>query len=56
MYKNTSKLLPNLVDNIIKRDNNRGYAPLYGKIENVPMSFNNDAVMKVDDQKLAYVE
>ncbi len=33
MYQNTSRLLPNIVDNLIFRNNRKGYEPLYGKID-----------------------
>ena len=55
MYQNTGKLLPNLVDNIIYRDNKKGYAPLQGKInvnKIVVEERNND----IDSLKLSYVE
>lgn len=58
MYQNTSRLLPDLVDNIIYRDNRQGYSPLYGHMntdEVVPgVSPRNDSA--VDSLKLSYVE
>lgn len=57
MYQNTGKLLPDLVDNMVFRDNKRGYSPLQGKINvnsnklSVEES-NND----IDSLKLSYVE
>ena len=58
MYQNTSRLLPDLVDNIFYRDNKQGYSPLYGHMntdEVVPMlSSRNDRA--VDSLKLSYVE
>lgn len=57
MYQNTGRLLPDLIDNIIFRDNQKGYAPLNGvmvvkkttnaKIENT---------FTIDSLKLNYVE
>lgn len=57
MYQNTGKLLPNLVDNIVFRDNNKGYAPLYGKInkDNILTPL-EDKQLEIDSLKLSYVE
>ena len=57
MYQNTSRLLPNIVDNIIYRDNLKGYSPLYGKIDN---KNNPETLIKgkqdIDSLKLSYIE
>ena len=57
MYQNTSKLLSNLVDNLVYRDNNKGYAPLDGKI-NMDRSKEKaeDGQNGIDNLKLLYVE
>lgn len=57
MYQNTAKLLPNVVDNIIFRDNMRGYSPLEGKLN--PDKVKNveaETCQVVDSLKLKYVE
>ena len=57
MYQNTGKLLPNLVDNIIFRDNMKGYAPLHGTInvDELNMEVEKKQI-EVDSVKLSYVE
>lgn len=57
MYQNTAKLLPNIVDNMIYRENMKGYSPLYGKI-NVKTIKNSVGTKKqeIDSLKLKYVE
>lgn len=57
MYQNTSKLLPNLFDNIVFRDNHKGYSPLYGHMEDKGDIYNNDEKsLAIDSIKLSYVE
>ena len=58
MYQNTSRLLPNLLDIIITRDNNKGYEPLYGRIkdEKHKKYDNPNAYFECDSLKLEYVE
>ena len=57
MYQNTAKLLPNLFDNIAFRDNQKGYSPLYGQMEDVNNANNNDDnTLDIDCIKLSYVE
>lgn len=58
MYQNTSRLLPDLVDNVLGRDNNQGYSPLNGKLnESKRLSTPVDRIaMEVDSLKLSYVE
>lgn len=57
MYQNTGRLFPDLLDNIISRDNNLGYAPLYGKIDVLKSkSTNGNNGVEVDSLKLSYVE
>lgn len=60
MYQNTSKLLPYFIDNMVFRDNNKGYEPLYGKMvlkENqLDVHNNQDQVFSVDSVKLSYIE
>lgn len=57
MYQNTSKFLPYVVDNIVYRDNNKGYAPLNGTI-NVEKcnGILDDELKEIDTLKLMYVE
>lgn len=58
MYQNTGRLLPDLLDNTISRDNNLGYAPLYGKIDisKSKTTNGNSTEIRVDSLKLSYVE
>lgn len=57
MYQNTSKLLPCLVDNILLRDNKKGYDPLYGIMDKVVTSEPiSNSYEEVDSLKLYYVE
>ena len=61
MYQNTAKLLPNMVDNIVFRDNKKGYSPLYGIMDQAKIKKNNNKrtasnVATIDEMKLSYVE
>ena len=57
MFQNTSKLLPNVVDNIIFRDNKKGYAPLNGSMKaGLEQKQEPEPELKVDSLKLAYIE
>lgn len=57
MYQNTAKLLPNVVDNIIFRDNMRGYSPLNGQLNpNEVKKAEMEIDHEVDSVKLKYVE
>ena len=56
MYRNTGKLLPNLVDNIIKRDNQKGFAPLYGRMSIISRNSSAKNKNEVDSLKLSYME
>lgn len=59
MYQNTNRLLPNLVDMIITRDNQKGFEPLFGKLDTLDVIHSNgnkDANIKVDSKKLSYIE
>lgn len=55
MYQNTGKILPDLVDDFIFRDNMKGYAPLYGYLDSAP-SQRMETAMTIDSIKLSYVE
>ena len=57
MYQNTSRLLPDLLDNIIYRDNMQGFNPLYGqtKIAAKDTHLENKTI-DVDSMKLNYLE
>lgn len=58
MYQNTGRLLPDIIDNIIYRDNQKGYAPLYGKMNQKNSLAENvvDTIREVDSIKLSYVD
>lgn len=58
MYQNTSRLLPDLADNIIVRDNHYGYEPLYGTMDPSDVEFTNTggSLITIDSLKLSYVE
>lgn len=57
MFQNTSRLLPNVADNLLFRDNRSGYSPLYGIIEtNKNKKDSSDVKLKIDSLKLSYVE
>lgn len=57
MYQNTGKLLPDLVDNFIYRDNRKGYEPLFGLIDvNNHMRSQEMRQIVIDSLKLSYVE
>lgn len=58
MYQNTGKFLPDIIDNIIYRDNRKGYAPLYDKMDQKSFLAENviDTAMEIDSIKLSYVE
>ena len=55
MYQNTSRILPDLVDNIIYRDNHQGYDPLYGQMTDVGQKL-REGHMEIDSLKLSYLE
>ncbi len=58
MYQNTTRLIPNLADNIFYRDNKKGYSPLFGKMDGAifkPES-NKSKGEEIDSLKLSYVE
>lgn len=58
MYQNSSRLLPVVFDNIVFRDNNKGYVPLYGKLDVSIMKKGQkgDGITGIDSLKLSYVE
>lgn len=56
MYQNTGKLLPDLVDNFVFRDNKKGYSPLFGKINVSNIDEPIIERMKIDSLKLSYIE
>lgn len=55
MYRNTSRLFPNVIDNIIQRDNHKGFAPLYGKIDISSITKEKETLV-IDSLKLLYLE
>lgn len=58
MYQNTSRPLPIILDNLVFRDNNKGYDPLYGKLDvtKVKEGQKGDGITEIDSLKLSYVE
>lgn len=56
MYQNVGRLLPNVIDNMIYRENNKGYAPLFGKIDEYKPAKESDNKFVVEKQKLSLVE
>lgn len=57
MYQNTTRLLPDIVDNMIFRDNNKGYDPLYGKMKFTKTSPAKEKTpMTIDSLKLSTLE
>ena len=56
MYQNTGKLLPDLVDNFVFRDNKKGYTPLSGKININSIDEPVIERMEFDSLKLSYIE
>ena len=56
MYQNTGKLLPDLVDNFVYRDNKKGYTPLSGKININSIDEPVIERMEIDSLKLSYIE
>jgi len=58
MYQNTSRLLPDIADNVLGRDNNQGYSPLKGKLsETKRLAAPVDRIaLEVDALKLSYVQ
>ena len=56
MYRNTGRLLPDVADNLVFRDNKKGYSPLYGLLDTTKnVSSNKDCSMVVDSLKLSYL-
>ena len=55
MYQNTSRLLPNIVDNLVVRDNQKGYSPLYGKMD-FSKSKHSYEKIEIDSSKYAYLQ
>ena len=55
MYQNTSRLLPDLVDNFVVRDNQQGYSPLYGKMD-ISKSKHSFERIEMDSSKFAYLQ
>ena len=57
MFQNSTRLLPNVVDNLIFRDNRRGYSPLYGRIDIDKIRRDSKEVnLGIDSLKLSYIE
>lgn len=57
MYQNTTRVLPYLYDNLVYRDNRRGYDPLFGQLDisTIKAGPKGDGVNEVDNLKLEYV-
>lgn len=56
MYQNTTRLLPDIVDNIVYRDNKKGYFPLFGKMDVTKYNPVKPMEIEIDSLKLCYVE
>lgn len=58
VYQNTSRILPYIIDNIISRDNNKGYEPLFGKIDKYysVISQGKTPLISIDNMKLSYLQ
>jgi hypothetical protein len=56
MYQNTSRLLPNIVDIIFTRNNNKGFEPLEGKMKFIPEMTRRNGLTNIDKSKLSYLE
>jgi len=56
MYQNTSRLLPNIIDNIIYRDNRKGFSPLYGTFKPLANQTEIEENHPIDQKKLNYLE
>lgn len=57
MYQNTGRLLPDIADNLVFRNNNKGYDALYGQMKNPSNKSAKDNIeeMGVDSLKLSYM-
>ena len=56
MYQNTSRLLPDLLDNVFYRDNMKGYEPLQGKLNPKKIKKRISEEFKFDELKFSYLE
>jgi hypothetical protein len=57
MYQNTSRLIPDIFDNLFYRDNNKGYEPLTGELDLSGFSdTSNRRPLAVDSLKLSYLQ
>ena len=57
MYQNTSRVLPDLLDNIVYRDNRKGFEPLYGRLDTTDIRINNNYTFgDIDSLKLSYLK
>ena len=58
MYQNTSRFLPDILDNVFDRDNHKGFEPLMGQMkEPITQPAGQDGeTMIIDSLKLSYVE
>ncbi len=56
MYQNKSRLLPDIIDNIITRDNHCGFTPLYGQLDKECAHNSEHSPLPVDSLKLSYIE
>lgn len=56
MYKNTGRLLPDVADNIVFRENNKGYSPLFGEMGAINVKDERDSDIEIDSLKLSYLE
>lgn len=56
MYRNNSRIIPDVMDNIVSRDNIKGYAPLFGDMVKINAKNDNVESRKVDPLKQSVVE
>jgi len=58
MYQNTGRILVDLLDNIMLRDNQQGYSPLYGRLDTTKVNSVRKSLseMTIDNLKFSYVE
>ena len=58
MYQNTQRLLQDILDNIVYRDNRKGFSPLFGQIDidKLHSEVPHESEKVIDSLKLSYVE
>jgi len=56
MYKNNSFLVHNVIDNVIKEKDNKGFTPLHGVMKQSAQSAISNSEEKIDNIKFSYIE